>query len=541
MPEVEQILSYQRKVLYQNDYFEIVSINWLNTSVSKMHNHGWSQCMVLVEEGTFENTLYMGGKTEIQIFEAGQIISTPVGAKHEVRCLSLTGKTLHVYTPKIFAHQDQGIFKIELTPELKNNFLLSEPESIDSLKGILNEIREKSITTNSPYFMNQLFSGIMPQALLAETLVAETKTTLATNEASLIFSKIETEVIESLSKIIGWQSSTSEGICVPGGSAANFMAIHCARQKMFPDFKMTGMNGKRLLVFVSSAAHYSLKKACVTLGLGMNNLVIIPTDENDRMQPYALEQLINQHKLNGAIPLLVCATAGTTVFGSFDPIDELAIICKKYDIWLHADAVWGGPALFSKNTQHLLKGIEQADSVSIDAHKLFGASLTCSFYLSKIPGLLLEANDVSGGDYIFHSKNEIDRGKMSWQCGRKADAMSFWSIWKSLGTEGLGQFVDRLINVRNQTVEWVNTESRFEVVSAPDYLNLCLRINPPLNNPSTSSEWALYVRETLINKNLAMVNYAKDENGYFLRLIFAHPDLEFVHVKQILQWALEIE
>ena len=531
----------QRKVLYQTEAFEVVSIDWTDARTSEMHHHGWSQCFVLIESGLFENTLDLGGKKEVQRFEVGQVVRTPVNAHHEMRCLSPTGKTLHVYTPKLQTLEIDKNFKAKSdVDELQENLRLLEPTRIESLLQIMQQIRNHSITTHSPYFMNQLFSGVLPQMLMAEELIAQTKTTLATFEASPAFSLIESEVIESLGQIIGWAPTARDGVSVPGGSAANFMALHCARQRMFPEIKKTGMGGKNLKVFVSSEAHYSFKKACAALGFGTDNLVLVPVDEKGRMIPAQLEEMIQKEKNQGAVPLLVSATAGTTVLGAFDPIDELALICKKHQVWLHVDGAWGGPALFSNRIRHLVRGIESADSMTFDAHKLFGAGLTCSFLLTKHAGLLLEANDVSGGEYLFHQDDAtIDRGKASWQCGRKADATSFWTIWKSLGTEGLGKFVDRLLEVRDQTLSWIPHEPRLELIANPDFLNICVRIAPPAGR--NKADWSRHVREVLKEKNLAMVNYSTNEDGHFLRLILAHPSLGFKEVQEILQWALQVE
>ncbi len=530
---------YSRKIIYQTDSFEVISIDWVQGNASPQHNHGWSQCMVLIEEGVFENTLDMGMKIEIQVFEKDQVLNTPVSSKHALRCVSARGRTLHVYVPKIHAHTEAGQFSFKSLSKLKQDLHLSEPTRVDRLREIMDSIRKHSVSTESPYFMNQLFSGILPQMLMAEELVSQSKTTLATFEASPAFSTIEAEVIETLGKVIGWPSGKREGVSVPGGSAANFMAIHCARQRLLPEIKKNGMSVQKLKVYVSSEAHYSIKKACVVLGLGTESLAFVPVDEHGRMKPAELAMIVAEHRSQGFIPLLVVATSGTTVLGAFDPIGELAPICQQNQIWLHVDGAWGGPALFSKRLRKLVHGVELADSMTFDAHKLFGASLASSFFLTKHAGLLLEANDVSGGDYLFHSDDpNLDRGKLSWQCGRKAEAMSFWTIWKSLGSDGLGQFVDRLIEIRDQALLWVKTQPRLELVATPEYLNLCVRIIP--TSGSADKDWSKKVREILKEKNLAMVNYSTNEQGTFLRLILAHPFLEFSHVRQTLEWALEV-
>ncbi len=528
----------QREILFQTDSFEIVSILWSKNSLSPLHNHGWSQCHVLIQEGLFENRLVAGAKTEIRRFEAGQVISSPIASSHELRCLTETGKTLHVYTPKIKEHKTEDRkFSASISMDLLAALDLGKGIPFDDVEKILNLIQDHSISTRSPFFMNQLFSGIHPQALLAEKIIAQTKTTMATHEASPVFARIESEVVSQLCKLIGWSEKKSEGVAVPGGSSANFMALQLAKQRKFPEAKKQGLGGKTFKIFISEQAHYSFQKAAVAMGFGTESIVTVDTHQNGKMKADSLKKNILQSQQDGHIPLLVCATAGTTVHGAFDPITEIYQVCQEQNIWLHVDGAWGGPALFSKKIRNLVDGIELADSVTFDAHKLLGASLTCSFILTKHSGLLLEANDVTGADYLFHDGQEPDRGKMSWQCGRRADALSFWSIWKNLGTDGLGDLVNKLLDVRDQSLIWIREQNRLEVVKEPSFLNLCIRVQPP--NGVKDNNWSQKVREELKNRNLAMVNFSTDEKGPFLRLILAHPEMTCQHVIEILTFALE--
>ncbi len=531
----------QRTILFQNDSFEVVSIDWSEQTHSPMHNHGWSQCQVLIQEGVFENTLYAGIKTERRVLEVGQVLSTPVGASHEMRCLSKTGKTLHVYSPKLSSHNvDERKFNTSIEGDLESQLSLKDTVPVERLNQILKSIQKNSISTNSPFFMNQLFAGIHPQALMAEELIAQTKTTMATHEASPVFSQIESEVVQQLGALVGWKIQDRDGVSVPGGSAANFMALHLAKQKKHPETKVHGLNGKSFKIFVSEEAHYSFQKAAVAMGFGTDAIVKVGVDSLGKMDSGLLALEVNRAAAEGHLPLLVCATAGTTVLGAFDPIGEIYQICKEQGIWLHVDGAWGGPVIFSKNAKHLVKDIELADSMTFDAHKLFGASLTCSFLITRHKGLLLEANDVSGADYLFHEiSQDVDRGKMSWQCGRKADAVSFWSLWKNLGTDGLGDFVDRLFTERDQSLDWIRQQKRLQIIQEPPYLNLCVRVHPP--DFLEDLHWSQKVREKLKDQNRAMVNYSSNKDGTFLRLILAHPQINAEYIREILTFALNVE
>jgi glutamate/tyrosine decarboxylase-like PLP-dependent enzyme/quercetin dioxygenase-like cupin family protein len=541
-------ICYSRTTLYSSDYFEVVRCEWKKGDASPLHDHRWSQCSTFIEHGVFANRTVSGLNDSQKIFEPGQTIHVPPGAQHEMSCLSEAGSTLHVYTPRIsdkpaptvFSHPNADTLKKELSLGLDSNGI-SWAELIQSLA----QLREKSVNTHSVYFMNQLFSGVLPEVLASENILAETRTTMATFEASPALSLVELELMKKLSELIGWHPDDADGVMVPGGSAANFMALHCARIRKKPELKKTGLfQSQPMRIFCSSEAHYSMQKACVALGFGTDSLVHISVDQQTgAMNTDELKKSIALCIEQSCLPLMVCATAGTTVKGAFDPIEDIAEICAEHQIWLHVDGAWGGPVIFSERHRALLKGLLKADSMTFDAHKLFGAGLTSSVFIAQDGRILLQANDVSGGEYLFHNGSEfIDRGRLSWQCGRRADALSFWTIWKSYGTNGLGQFVDRQMDLQSELTAWIRQQPRLRLIAEPEYLNICVQVLPPAQNPeSDTKKWSEYVRNSLKQKNQCLVNYSTECDGTtFLRLILAHPQLTLANLQQILQWALAI-
>lgn len=144
---------------------------------------------------------------------------------------------------------------------------------------------------------------------------------------------------------------------------------------------------KRLIVFTSEDAHYSVKKLAAFLGIGYDNVYLVKVDCHGKMLVCDLEKQIIRSIEEGAVPLMVSATAGTTVMGAFDPLKDIADVCQKYQLWFHVDAAWGGGALISKTHRNLLEGIELADSVTWNPHKLLAAPQQCSTLLLRHEGL----------------------------------------------------------------------------------------------------------------------------------------------------------
>ena len=531
---------YTRHVLFETEHFEVVKCEWDQDSFSALHSHGPSQCSVFIEEGVFENKTVMGFKTEVETLNAGQVFTTPLGAEHEIRCVSGKGKTLHVYSPKITKEivNEDPHFKA-----VQNNLDLSLGQSMTwtQVQKLLNQIEQASVTTKSPYFMNQLFSGIHPQTLAAEGVMNRTRTTLATTEASPIFSKIEAEVVKMLAKKVGWNPDTSEGLTVAGGSAANMMAVHCARQRLHPETKTLGNQSHDYRIYVSDQAHYSFLKSANALGLGTNSIVSIPSDENGRMISRKLRHQIGNDLQLKLQPLMIAATAGTTVAGAFDPMDELTEVAKDFKIWLHIDAAWGAPAYFSKAQSDLVKGSNLADSLTFDAHKFFGSQLTSTLFITPHQSILFEANDVKGGEYLFHESEDLDRGRISWQCGRGPDVLSFWTLWKNLGDLGLQKSIDEKLELVQQTVQIIQKSNRLKIISTPQFLNICFQVLPPTGSTHDPKTWSVKVREKLITNQQVMVNYSYNQtDGYFIRMILAHPQIQVHHVNKIINQILEV-
>jgi glutamate decarboxylase len=144
-------------------------------------------------------------------------------------------------------------------------------------------------------------------------------------------------VLKRMREIIGFENG--ESIMAPGGTISNLYSVILSRFHKFPQVKMEGMRALpgKPVVFTSNQCHYSIKTACAVTGVGLENCIMVDTDWFGRMMPEDLERLIVEEKAKGNIPLMVNATAGTTVMGAFDPLEAIADICEKYDIWMHVD------------------------------------------------------------------------------------------------------------------------------------------------------------------------------------------------------------
>ncbi|KHJ82312.1 pyridoxal-dependent decarboxylase domain protein, partial [Oesophagostomum dentatum] len=176
-----------------------------------------------------------------------------------------------------------------------------------------------------------------------------------------------------------------------------------------------------------------------------------------------------------------CCTAGTTVYGAFDPIEAVADICEKHKIWFHIDAAWGGGLFLSPEHRHLLKGAERANSITWNPHKLMGALLQCSACLFREKGILMECNKMKA-DYLFMQDKfydvSYDTGDKALQCGRHNDIFKLWLMWKSKGMEGYREQINRLMDLSQYFAKRVKETEGFELIMEPEFLNVCFYYIP---------------------------------------------------------------
>lgn len=432
------------------------------------------------------------------------------------------------------AHQDRSIPVCRPLPpgellETMGLALKAEGRPLEDLLTDMEQVLTYSVRTGHPRFLNQLFGGWDPAAILGEWITALINTSMYTYEAAPVATLMEVEIIRRMNRLVGFDKG--EGVFAPGGSSSNLMAALAARHRAFPHAKQEGHRPTdRPVMFLSSEAHYSILRAASIMGLGLNATVEVPCDDAGRMIPQALEQAIQDATTSGRTPFFVAATAGTTVAGAFDPIDQLADITERHGLWLHVDASLGGTVLFSDRHRGLMAGVERADSVTWNPHKMMGVPLACSATLMREAGNLRSTNGM-GADYLFHGKSDAcyDLGDMSLQCGRRVDALKLWFSWQAHGDNGFAQRVDHLFDMAGHFRSTLLDRPGFELVREPQSINVCFHYVPrSLRDTSGESRQAAVaacttrVREQLMEQGRFLVNYATVDGSPAYRMVLVN-------------------
>ncbi|KAM7351237.1 glutamate decarboxylase-like protein black [Cochliomyia hominivorax] len=412
--------------------------------------------------------------------------------------------------------------------------LKNEAESKHTLFDLLHKTIEFSVKTGHPYFINQLYSGLDPYALIGQWLTDALNPSVYTYEVAPVFTLMEEEVLSEMRRIVGFPNNGyGDGIFCPGGSIANGYAISCARYYKSPNSKVTGLFGsKRQIIFTSEDSHYSVEKLAMFMGLGSENVCKIKTNEVGKIDIEDLKNKIELCVNNNCEPMMISATSGTTVLGAFDDLNSIADLCNKHGMWMHVDAAWGGGALMSPKYRHLLSGIERADSVTWNPHKMLTASQQCSTFLTRHKDILSSCHSTNA-TYLFQKDKfydtSYDTGDKHIQCGRRADVFKFWFMWKAKGTKGLEEHVNQLFKMSEFLTKAIRERSGFELVlDKPECTNISFWYLPPSlrdmeRNEKFYSELhkvAPKIKEGMIKKGSMMVTYQPLHNlPNFFRIV----------------------
>ncbi|XP_010868557.1 cysteine sulfinic acid decarboxylase [Esox lucius] len=410
-------------------------------------------------------------------------------------------------------------------------------ESQHQLLKRVQDVAKYSVKTNHPRFFNQLFAGVDYHALAGRFLTEALNTSQYTYEVAPVFVLMEEEVLSKLRSLVGW--THGDGIFCPGGTVSNMYAMNLARFRAFPEVKVKGQWAlPRLAVFASQESHYSVMKAAAFQGIGTENVFKVNVDDRGCMNPEDLCEKIELAKSQGAVPFFVHATSGTTVKGAFDPLESIADICERLGLWMHVDAAWGGSVLLSNEHRHLMKGVERADSVTWNPHKMMLTGLQCSAILLKDTTDLLKHCHCADATYLFQQDKfydkSLDTGDKSIQCGRKVDCLKLWLMWKAVGSKGLEGRVDRAFAHVRYLVEEMKRREGFQLIWEPEFVNVCFWFIPPSlrgdeNSPDYQdrlSKVAPTIKERMMKQGTMMVGYQPHGGRVnFFRMIVISPQV----------------
>jgi len=420
--------------------------------------------------------------------------------------------------------------------EAQAKLQLDLPDAGQGLAGvtsIVERILDVSVNTWGQGFLSKLYAGPTSVGAISELLLGVLNSNVHVFKVSPALTLLEKATGKALASMFGLNGPRAGGMSQPGGSASNLTALVIARNTLFPDTKVNGYGSKKLVLFTGAHGHYSFEKAAQICGLGSAAARSVPVDQSGRMIVRELEIAISKARTEGYTPFFVNATAGTTVLGSYDPMTEIASVCKKEGLWFHVDASWGGGVAFSDKHKHKLQGSELADSIAFNPHKMLNIPVTCSFLLAKDLKQFWKSNTLPAS-YLFHGAEAEEAGDaeaedqpfelwdhadMSLQCGRKGDALKMALAWIYYGTEGFERRVDHAFTVAEHFAELVDKHPDLYLVSErpPPCYQVCFYYQKA-ETAEENTKITAGIAKKLQTHNYH-VDYAAGDHGSLLRAV----------------------
>lgn len=369
------------------------------------------------------------------------------------------------------------------------------------------QVLRHAIVVTHPACIAHLHCPPLIPALVAEAMISATNQSMDSWDQSTSATIVEQQVIDWLCAKVGYARS-GDGVLTSGGTQSNLMGILLARDhyvsKTFGwSVQQRGLppEADKLRILCSKVAHFTVRQSAALLGLGEQCVIVVDTDANQRLNTRQLADTIAKLDSDGLHPFLVVATAGTTDFGSIDPLLDIATIAHKSGLWLHVDAAYGGALLLSERHKAKLDGLELADSATIDFHKLFYQPISCGaflvqdahhFELIRLHAAYLNPED----DDEDGVPNLVTK---SIQTTRRFDALKVYLTLQSIGEAGIASLIDYTIELTSATADRIASGDGLELFNRPEMNAVVFRYVPSAAGPEDDDGIA---RSNRINRHI---------------------------------------
>lgn len=392
-------------------------------------------------------------------------------------------------------------------------------------------------TIQNPMYMGHQVSAPVPVSVLFEAVSAITNQGMTVYEMGPWSSAVERAVIQRIGNQLGLPPGFG-AVVTHGGSLANLTALLAARNRSQATAWTRGTTGNGVLL-VSEESHYSVEKAAGIMGLGTENCLRIPVTCDFKIDVAELERTLARLRQQGRPVIAVVASATSTRTGTYDPLVAIGELCRRYGVWFHVDGAHGAAAVFSERYRHFMAGVELADSVSLDAHKMMymPALSTYLFYQRSNDQYLSVSQEAS---YLFETEPDVqekfDTGLGTIECTKRAAALSLWATWSLHGQQVFADLVDVTYATARQFASVMEQSEEFELINNPESNVIVFRYLPPAlvdASPGEIGNFQRELRQRLIRSGVSYIVPAMVGGTSALRLVVMNPMTTLRHFNQL--------
>lgn len=401
---------------------------------------------------------------------------------------------LQMFLARILETSREAIREASVTPKMDlerlsadlSRFTFTRPVPlVELLPWVVRQLREGIVQITHPRYFGLFNPAPAFPAELGDHIVAAFNPQLAAARTAPAAVAIEAHVIAEIASRAGLPAGTA-GHFTNNGSEANFTALIAALTTANPSF---GIDGARAfpsppVIYISEAAHLAWIKIAHLAGIGRSAVRQIATDGTGRLDVAVLSSALHADRAQGLTPVMIVATAGTTVGAMIDPIDACADLARAAGAWLHVDAAWGGAAIASDHLRGRLAGMDRADSITIDAHKWFATTMSCGMFLTAHPSALSACFGVSASFMPEEGAGMPDPYSHSVMWSRRFLGLRLFLNLAAAGWPGYARHVEHAVSLIDR-LHLILAAAGWRIAN-PNALGV-LCVEPPAGSPSVRS------------------------------------------------------
>lgn len=442
-----------------------------------------------------------------------------------------TGKALVKFLADTFTHADQRAVIPYKTPEEQYQYWKEDFGKQSNPLDLFKDVVDRSILYHHPHYMGHQTAVPALPAVLASLVVDFLSNGMGVYEVGMVGNTMERVVCEHLCQKLG-MGADAGGFITSGGTLATLTVILTARAHYMHHLSKDPSDKDQLAIITSEQSHYCIERAALTMGISADRVIKIPVDEHFHMRTDVLEESYRAATAAGKKVFCIVASAPSTSTGTYDDLETIGRFCRKENVWFHADGAHGAPAIFSQKYKHMLNGIELADSVVMDFHKMM---LTPGISMAVLLRNRADAFDTfrQEAEYLWEKQDfewQHD-GKSTFECTKSMSILKVYTLFKQFGDKIFEEFVDYQYDLTREFARLVKANPHFETAHEPDSNILCFRYTDCENPNEVNAE----IRKQLTAEGRFYIVQTVLNGDTYLRVTLLNPKTTVNHVMNLLE------
>ena len=401
---------------------------------------------------------------------------------------------------------------------------------IKDVNEFFEDLISDSIHIHHPNYIGHQVAAPLPLIAAAGLVSDLLNNGMGVYEMGIAATTMEKIVIQEFCQHLGYKDQ-GDGFLTSGGTLGNLTALLAARAHM--NLKSFD-NQKNVVILVSEQAHYCADRAAATMGMSEAQVIKIAVDSNYRMDISSLKSTIKKLHDKGQTIMSIIASACTTATGSYDNLEAISVICKQHEIWMHVDGAHGAPVVFSKKYKHLIKGIENADSIVVDAHKMMMIPALATAVLFKRSSDSYNTFKQKA-DYLFAKKEPewFNLAKRTYETTKFMISIKCFLLFKYYGTSLIEEYLDRQHDLTRKFANHIVSLEDWEIAHFPMSNILCFRYCPSSLSEKEIQLLNQYIRDALLHSGNYYIVSTNLSNKYYLRVTLMNHLTEFNRLEKL--------